>query len=243
MLTRHAVIGCDFPSFLLFPFFLCSHCFFHHASILPKNIKRTFFPSSAKKFNTSIQFACIFIVLDSQFEYFNTDDLKLDPSVKLQKTTMQAFFFLLLALLTLLPTPLAFPLSVPNLFRRACDATCLATTDNLLLHTPMPAFQTARNAKNPAYLDWTSDGCTDSPDKPLGYNFLPSCQRHDFGYRNYKAQGRFTEPNRKIIDDNLKADLYNECSKYKGLQALKGVECRGLADVYYDAVREFGDES
>lgn len=147
---------------------------------------------------------------------------------------MQAFFFLAL---TLLPTPLAFPLSVPHLFRRACDAACLTTTDNLLLHTPMSAFQTARAAKSPAYLDWTSDGCSDSPDKPLGYNFLPSCQRHDFGYRNYKAQARFTEPNRKIIDDNFLKDLDNECSKYSDL---KRAECRGLADVYYDAVRKFG---
>ena len=156
---------------------------------------------------------------------------------------MQALFFLLLAHLTLLPTSLAFPLSVPQLFRRVCDATCLTTTDNLLLHTSMDAFQVARAAKSPAYLIWTSDGCSDSPDKPLDYNFLPSCQRHDFGYRNYKNQARFTEPNRKIIDDNFKADLYNECSKYRGLSSLKGVECRGLADIYYDAVREFGDNA
>ena len=153
---------------------------------------------------------------------------------------MQALLFLLLALLTLHPTSPANPLSVPKLFRRACDATCLTTTDNLLLHTSMDAFQAARAAKSPAYLIWISDGCTDSPDKPLGYNFLPSCQRHDFGYRNYKDQARFTEPSRKIIDDNLKADLYNECSKYRGLSSLKGVECRGLADIYYGAVRKFG---
>ncbi|MCJ1471238.1 hypothetical protein MMC07_009886, partial [Pseudocyphellaria aurata] len=143
-------------------------------------------------------------------------------------------FSVLLALLTFLPMPLAFPLSLSSLFRRACDATCLTTTDILLFHTPMATFQARRAARDPPYLDWNSDGCTDAPDKPLGYNFLPSCQRHDFGYRNYKAQARFTEPNRKLIDDNFLKDLDNECGKYS---ALKAAECRGLADIYYDAVR------
>ncbi|MCJ1264535.1 hypothetical protein MMC22_004407 [Lobaria immixta] len=149
--------------------------------------------------------------------------------------------FLLLAVLTLLPTSLAFPLSASNLLRRACDAACVTTTDNLLLHTPMATFQADRAAESPAWLIWTSDGCSESPDKPQGFNFLPSCQRHDFGYRNYKEEGRFTEPNRKIIDDNLKADLYDVCKEYKGLSSFKGVECRRIADLYHLAVREFGN--
>ncbi|MCJ1422181.1 hypothetical protein MMC29_000060 [Sticta canariensis] len=154
---------------------------------------------------------------------------------------MQAFFFLLLALLALLQTSLAFPLSVPKLFRRACKGACLTATDDLLLHTSMEEFQAARAEKSPADLIWSSDGCTDSPDEPFGYNFLPGCQRHDFGYRNYRDQARLTSPNRKVIDDNLKADLYEECSQYRGLFLLKGIQCRGLADIYYGAVREFGD--
>lgn len=153
---------------------------------------------------------------------------------------MQALFFLL-ALLTLLPTPLASPLSVPHIFRRACGATCVAKTDTLLLHTSMDAFQAAKAAKSPAYLVWTDDGCSKSPDKPDGYNFLPSCQRHDFGYRNYKKQARLTEPNRKVIDDNLKTDLYHECKRYHGLSSWKGVECRRIADIYHAAVRKFGN--
>ena len=147
----------------------------------------------------------------------------------------------LLLLLAVLPASLAFPLSIPNIVRRDCDADCVSTTDNLLLHTTMDQFQAARAAESPAYLVWTSDGCSESPDKPSGYNFLPSCQRHDFGYRNYKQQDRFTEPNRKVIDDNFKPDLYNLCKGYHGLSSWKGVECRGIADLYYAAAREFGN--
>jgi Prokaryotic phospholipase A2 len=67
----------------------------------------------------------------------------------------------------------------------------------------LSSFVQTRNAEpDNGQLDWTSDGCSDSPDKPLGFNFVPGCYRHDFGYRNYKKQGRFNETTRKTIDDN-----------------------------------------
>jgi len=62
--------------------------------------------------------------------------------------------------------------------------TAIAATDRLLFSTTIAAFETARNAKNPASLDWTSDGCSSSPDNPFGFNFIEECHRHDFGYRN-----------------------------------------------------------
>ncbi|RPA95495.1 phospholipase A2 group [Choiromyces venosus 120613-1] len=130
-------------------------------------------------------------------------------------------------------------------FAASADADFAATspasnTDRLLYSTSMSAFLTAKRNKNPGNLNWTDDGCSKSPDKPAGFNFLDSCKRHDFGYRNYKKQRCFTDANRKRVDDNFKKDLYKECSKYSGLQSYKGVACRRLADTYYAAVRTFG---
>ena len=86
--------------------------------------------------------------------------------------------------------------------------------------------------------DWSDNGCTASPDNPLGFDFRQSCQRHDFGYRNYKAQSRFTDPAKATIDDNFREDMYNQCATEGALQGL----CRGVADLYYAAVREFGSK-
>jgi len=109
-------------------------------------------------------------------------------------------------------------------------------TDQYLYSTGLSAFQTVRSQHPYAdQLDWGSDGCSSSPDNPFGFNFVKACYRHDFGYRNYKRQGRFTEPNRLSIDNNFKADLYTICN---GNWA-----CNRIADIYYGAVREFGDNS
>ena len=112
-----------------------------------------------------------------------------------------------------------------------------AITDTLLFSDSMAQFQAARNAQNPPELDWSSDGCTDAPDDPLGFDFLQSCQRHDFGYRNYKAQGRF-DAGKPSIDSNFKKDMDNVCSTESELKKLL---CDGVADVYYEAVKEFGN--
>jgi len=112
-------------------------------------------------------------------------------------------------------------------------------TDIILFQFSMQSFLDARKYHDPLF-DWSSDGCSDSPDNPEGFNFLPPCERHDFGYRNYKKQGRFTEPNRAKIDANFKKDMYNVCAAYHGLESFLGVECRRIADTYYLAVREFG---
>jgi hypothetical protein len=44
--------------------------------------------------------------------------------------------------------------------------------------------------------DWSTDYCSQSPDKPLGFDFKLSCHRHDFGYRNFKALNVFRAHNR-----------------------------------------------
>ncbi|OBT65044.1 hypothetical protein VE03_05189 [Pseudogymnoascus sp. 23342-1-I1] len=120
-------------------------------------------------------------------------------------------------------------------------ATCSkAATDKLIFKVSITSFEKARKAKNPSKCNWSSDGCSWSPDKPDGYNFIPSCHRHDFGYRNTKSQKRFTKAMKKKIDDNFKADLYRYCARFSGLSSWKGVECRRLADVYVAFVRKFG---
>ncbi|RZS34764.1 phospholipase A2-like protein [Herbihabitans rhizosphaerae] len=111
-----------------------------------------------------------------------------------------------------------------------------STTDNYLYSKSLSAFQTLRGDKPYAnQLDWSSDGCSNSPDNPFGFNLVKACYRHDFGYRNYKKQSRFSEDNRKRIDDNFKKDMYTVCD---GNWA-----CNRFADVYYAAVRQFGGGS
>ncbi|WEW59024.1 hypothetical protein PRK78_004492 [Emydomyces testavorans] len=146
--------------------------------------------------------------------------------------------FVLLGLLT--PVALTAPVADAPLSSRA-DQCTIALTDQYMFQDSIQTFEGHRNTKTPPCFDWSSDNCSNSPDRPAGFNFIPSCQRHDFGYRNTKKQGRFTEDLRKRIDDQFKADLYRECSQYSGLESWRGVECRRIADVYYAAVRQCGD--
>lgn len=77
-------------------------------------------------------------------------------------------------------------------------------TDRYLFSLSLPDFSSRRNDRDPATVDWTSDGCTSSPDNPFGFPFVPACHRHDFGYRNYRLQTRFTQENKKRVDDNFR---------------------------------------
>jgi hypothetical protein len=72
----------------------------------------------------------------------------------------------------------------------AARETAVQATDRLVFTATLPTFLAARAALNPSTLDWTSDGCSSSPDNPFGFDFLNSCYRHDFAYRNFKAQSR-----------------------------------------------------
>ncbi|NUT97963.1 MAG: phospholipase [Saccharothrix sp.] len=108
-----------------------------------------------------------------------------------------------------------------------------AVTDDYLFSRTLAQFASIRSQTPYAdQLDWSSDGCSWSPDNPFGFKFLPACHRHDFGYRNYKRQSRFNETTRLRIDDKFKADLYHQCD---GNWA-----CNRTADLYYKAVREYG---
>lgn len=135
----------------------------------------------------------------------------------------------------------ALPTTSPNdnvltLVKRLAECTP-AAVDNLLFGVDMATFQAARAAQNPNQCIWTSDNCSKSPDNPLGFKFEPACQRHDFGYRNSKNQGRFTEAQKDAIDVNFKEDMQTECNK---LSAIPKGACNALAVIYFEAVQAFG---
>ncbi|ROT38592.1 secretory phospholipase A2 [Sodiomyces alkalinus F11] len=129
--------------------------------------------------------------------------------------------------LALLPATLASPVEKRQ--------TAVTIVDNYMFSITLPSFSTHHRNRNPSYLIWTTDGCTTSPDNPFGFPFLPACHRHDFGYHNFRAQSRFTSNNKLRIDNKFRDDLYYQCN-VNG----HGSICRGLAEVYYAAVRAFG---
>ena len=108
-----------------------------------------------------------------------------------------------------------------------------AVTDDYLFNRSLADFGAIRSQQPYAdQLDWSSDGCSASPDDPFGFTFLPACHRHDFGYRNYRLQGRFNDTTRLNIDNRFRSDMYGICGS--------NWWCRRTADVYYYAVRSFG---
>lgn len=98
------------------------------------------------------------------------------------------------------------------------------------------AARTNRAAWASYAFDWSTDSCSDSPDNPLGFDFDLSCQRHDFGYRNYRAAGLFAA-NKDRVDSAFYADLQRRCAGYA--TAVRPA-CLSLAWTYYEAVHHFG---
>lgn len=140
-----------------------------------------------------------------------------------------------------LPATSETPAMVARAELESRATTCTkSATDKLIFNVSMKSFQKARKAKNPSKCNWHSDNCSWSPDRPDGYNFIPACQRHDFGYRNTKAQKRFTKAMKKKVDDNFKKDLYNYCNGFSGIWSYNGVICRRYADIYVAFVRKYG---
>ncbi len=87
------------------------------------------------------------------------------------------------------------------------------------------------------HFDWSTDYCTDSPDRPLGFDFSLACARHDFGHRNYAALGQFTTATKARVDTGLYDDLLAVCGHYG---AFRATVCRSLALTYYEVVRTVG---
>jgi len=90
----------------------------------------------------------------------------------------------------------------------------------------------------PAPFDWSSDGCSISPDHPMGFDFTAACWRHDFGYRNF-LHGLRLDPSatrKAAIDARLADDLETTCDRY----TLWRKVCAQVAHVYVWAVRVAG---
>lgn len=77
-----------------------------------------------------------------------------------------------------------------------------------------------------------------SQDSDTDLTVHDSCLRHDFGYRNYKLQGRCKKAMKKRIDKNFQKDMYNECVKEEDEERRN--KCENVADGYYIAVHVFG---
>ncbi|MEO3807756.1 phospholipase A2 [Sphaerisporangium sp. B11E5] len=91
------------------------------------------------------------------------------------------------------------------------------------------------------FLLWGADDCSKSPDGFLGFKFDYPCRRHDFGYRNYRLQGRLTEANRKRIDDNFWRDMNTVCSGGRfGPYQLNAAVCHKMGMLYWSVVRAAG---
>ncbi|KAK7211294.1 hypothetical protein V2G26_018472 [Clonostachys chloroleuca] len=115
-----------------------------------------------------------------------------------------------------------------------------ALVDYYIFNLTLPEFLAKREAKDPPSLNWTSDGCTTAPANPFNFDFTPGCQRHDFGYANYRKQGRFNIRGKKRVDEQLLVDLRNQCKKVSHVWSKLG--CEGLAEAYFFFYRsdEFG---
>jgi YD repeat-containing protein len=85
------------------------------------------------------------------------------------------------------------------------------------------------------------DHCTTAPDRPLGYDFRPACDQHDYGYgtigNSYKGYYKYLSRHKGInVDAVFWTSLYTKtCNGY-----FFKAPCRSTANVYYAAVTVFG---
>ena len=88
-------------------------------------------------------------------------------------------------------------------------------------------------------LDWTSDGCS-APivgSQGRSFNFRSACNRHDFGYRNFKNLGLFDTSTRTLIDEQLNRDMNTYCDSQR--RTFK-VRCIAWSEIFYTMVRAAG---
>jgi len=88
-------------------------------------------------------------------------------------------------------------------------------------------------------LDWTTDGCS-APvvgSEGRSFNFRSACNRHDFGYRNFKNLGLFDTTTRTLIDEQLRRDMNTYCDSQR--RTFK-VRCIAWSEIFYTMVRAAG---
>lgn len=104
---------------------------------------------------------------------------------------------LLTYVVSMLPAALALTISRP------VDLEANKLADELVFDISLRDFVKHRKIKDPASLDWDTDGCSHVPDLPFNYNFRWACWRHDFAYTNYHNQHRFTKAAKDAIGNNF----------------------------------------
>lgn len=61
------------------------------------------------------------------------------------------------------------------------DQARLNLTDEILFKIKLSNFTARRDAKDPPWADWGSDGCSLAPDTLFKLSFKRACERRDFG--------------------------------------------------------------
>jgi RHS repeat-associated protein len=86
------------------------------------------------------------------------------------------------------------------------------------------------------WLNWSSDGCSGplTPQNPDGFPFWKACERHDFGRRNYKEQGRCGLGNKLKIDYNFYWDMKGAICNHENI--LVRWICNSDVRLYYGVV-------
>ena len=133
-------------------------------------------------------------------------------------------------------------LGVSRVVARAASAS--ASGDRLAfverqIDAPLADFLRARATADPRF-DWSTDGCS-APvvgSRGLTFDFRDACLRHDFGYRNLKALGRFDAARKLRADERFLDDMRASCARRR--HALVRARCRDWALLFFLAVRRFG---
>jgi hypothetical protein len=134
---------------------------------------------------------------------------------------------------------LAATLTLADPAGAAPGRTVLLARAETLVSGPLTAFLAAKAATLPPF-DWSDDGCSVVPDRPLGFDFHDACLRHDFGYRNFGAGGLALDPSparRARLDERLRADLATVCAR---MARVRRTVCSALALTYYEGARLLG---
>lgn len=114
----------------------------------------------------------------------------------------------------------------------------LADEASRLVSMPYAAFERAARDRA-APFDWTTDGCSRTPQR-LAARFDGPCRQHDFAYRNLGRGLRLrpTEAARRWADERFHDELRRRCAElFAGLRLTR---CRVTARGMWAAVRRLG---
>lgn len=146
---------------------------------------------------------------------------------------------MLVAVTSVMPAqlpPVALTVKQPNPLLSNIDAVRHIEFDLDIVTFTRQRFALRRQYPN---LDWSNDGCS-APiigSEGRSFDFRTACDRHDFGYRNFKKLGIFDTLSRTLIDDQLHRDMNRACDFQR--RTLK-VRCIAWSEIFYTMVRAAG---